>query len=77
MNRDNQVGGVWEYYDVVVDKEMYGIINSIINSNKTIIRSQGDERHQDRTVTSQEKKALQSVLDAYKAMGGNDAQFKL
>ncbi|MFE9276149.1 hypothetical protein ACQKLN_03670 [Paenibacillus glucanolyticus] len=77
VNRDNQVGGVWEYYDVIVDKEMYDIINVIIDSNKTIIRFQGDERHQDRTVTSQEKKALQNVLDAYKAMGGSDAQFKL
>ncbi|MGG3507993.1 hypothetical protein ABES58_21205 [Paenibacillus lautus] len=77
VNRDNQVGGVWEYYDVVVDKDMYDIINAVIKSNKTIIRSQGDERHQDRTVTSQEKKALQNVLDAYKAMGGSEAQFKL
>lgn len=77
VNRDNQIGGVWEYYATLVDGEMYEIINAIINSNKTVIRSQGDERHQDRTVTAQEKQALKNVLDAFKAMGGNDAQFKL
>ncbi|GAB6931565.1 hypothetical protein JCM10914A_55620 [Paenibacillus sp. JCM 10914] len=76
VNRDNQVGGVWEYYDTLVTGELYDIINAVINSNKTVIRSQG-ERYQDRTVTAQEKKALQNVLDAFKAMGGTDAQFKL
>ncbi|MGM1048415.1 MAG: hypothetical protein ACQEXX_20060 [Bacillota bacterium] len=77
VRRDNQVGSVWEYHNVVVTKDTYEMINAIINSKKTVIRSQGDERKQDRTVTDQEKKALQNVLDAFKAMGGTDVQFKL
>lgn len=77
FNRDNQVGSVWEYYTTVVDKEMHDIINAVINSKKTVIRSKGQERHQDRTVTTEEKKALQNVLDAFKALGGNDIQFTL
>ncbi|MFD3261833.1 hypothetical protein ACE3MQ_24855 [Paenibacillus lentus] len=77
INRDNQVGGVWEYYTTIVGKDMHEIITAVINSKKTIIRSEGKERHQDRTVTDEEKKALQNVLDAFKAMGGNDIQFTL
>ncbi|BFH61933.1 hypothetical protein [Paenibacillus azoreducens] len=77
VHRDNDGGEVWEYYSTAVNKDVYEIINAVIKSNKTIIRSQGNERKQDRTVTAKEKAALQHVLDAYRAMGGTDSQFKL
>lgn len=70
IQRDNGYSGVWEYYDGSVSKYEIDMIKAIISSKKTIIRHQGDQFHHDRTVTAAEKKALQNVLDAYKAMGG-------
>ncbi|RJX40847.1 hypothetical protein D3P09_02155 [Paenibacillus pinisoli] len=70
IQRDNGYSGVWEYYDGNVSKYEMEMIKAIISSKKTLIRHQGDQFHYDRTVTAAEKKALQNVLDAYKAMGG-------
>ncbi|MEC0091457.1 hypothetical protein [Paenibacillus macquariensis] len=77
ITKDNDYGEVWEYYSAVVDKNIHEIIQAVISSKKTIIRSQGDDKRNDRTVTTAEKKALQTMLDAFKAMGGSDVQFTL
>lgn len=63
--RDNDYGVVWEYYDSDVNDDTIKMIRDIINSNKTIIRHQGSDKHYDHTVSEQEKKALQNILDAF------------
>jgi hypothetical protein len=71
VKRDNGAVRVWEWIDVPMDKEKYQIIKAIIESKKTILRYQGDTYYQDRIITDTEKQALQNVLNAYEAMGGN------
>lgn len=69
VSRDNYTQ-VWEWYDQPITKEQIKMVQEIIQSNKTILRMQGDTYYKDREITDQEKKALQNVLDAYVAMGG-------
>ena len=68
--RDNDYGRVWEYYDGPVSALEYGLLVSIADSDKTIVRHQGSEKRYDRTVTAKEKQAIKNVLDAYEALGG-------
>jgi hypothetical protein len=46
------------------------MIKAVIDSNKTILRSNGENSVHDREITQEEKTALQNVLDAYKVLGG-------
>lgn len=62
---------VWEWYDVNIDKQKYEIVKAIIGSNKTILRCEGDKYYKDRIITPEEKDAMQNVLDAFVALGGN------
>lgn len=70
VERDNNAD-VWEWYDTDVDSSDIAIIKAVISSKRTIIRCVGRQYHKDRTISEQEKKALQNVLDAYEALGGN------
>lgn len=65
ISRDNDYGEVWEYYDTNATEDTIEMVRDIISSNKTIVRHQGDEKHFDYIVTSNEKKALQNILDAF------------
>jgi hypothetical protein len=46
------------------------MIESIISSKNTKIRYNGQRYHSDRIISNIEKSALQNVLDAYYAFGG-------
>lgn len=70
VERDNGYGGIWEWYDVKLDQNLYNIIKDIISSKNVKIRYNGKQYYKDRTVTEKEKKGLQNILDAYKALGG-------
>lgn len=70
VERDNNAD-VWEWYDTDININNLKIIKAIIESDKAILRCEGKQYYKDRTITSQEKKALQNVLDAYKALGGS------
>lgn len=70
VERDNNAD-VWEWYDTDADKSNIDIIKAIIESDKAVVRYEGKQYYKDRTITSAEKKALQNVLDAFKALGGN------
>lgn len=72
IKRDNDGGGVWEYYDYLATKSDLEMVKKIASSKKTIIRNQGDQHSYDYTVTAKEKIALQRVLDAYEAIGGTE-----
>lgn len=71
IKRDNGYGGVWEWYDIMVNEKELEIIKAIISSNKTILRYEGENRINDRTISKQEKAALRNVLNIYKAIGGS------
>jgi len=70
VERDNNGGGIWEVYDIDLNKDNYEMVKAIISSKKTIIRHQGDEHYADRVITAKEKQGLQNVLDTYEALGG-------
>lgn len=70
FDRNNSHGSMWESIDVLPDLEHKAIIEKIISSKKTILRLNGEDRIADRTISDKEKKALEQVITAYKAMGG-------
>lgn len=70
INTDNGGGEIWEWYDVAVDQEKYTMIENIIKSKNAKIRHEGKQYYKDRTITQKEKQALQNILTAYKALGG-------
>lgn len=71
VERDNGYGGIWEWYDITLDRQTYRIIKDIIHSKSVKIRHNGKQYYKDRTITQTEKKALENMLDAYEALGGN------
>ena len=63
--RDNAYGNVWEVADYEPSDSDVKMLESIINSEETIIRFQGDNYHYDHIVTQAEKDALRDVLTAF------------
>jgi hypothetical protein len=68
--RDNNSNGVWEYYETYIDKDTIDMVRKIANAEKVIIRSSGESRHYDMTLSKQQKQAMQKVLKAYEDAGG-------
>jgi hypothetical protein len=71
VETDNGSGGIWEWYDVVMDNRLYNIVKDVINSKTVKLRCNGKQYYKDRTLTETEKQGLQNILDAYEALGGN------
>lgn len=71
IERDNGVGGIWEWYDESLNSRTYSMIQDIITSKSVKIRHNGKQYYRDRRISSREKSALKNVLDAYEALGGN------
>ncbi len=69
FERDHD-GEIWEWYDEGLSSSDLEMIKAIITSKKSTIRFAGDKYYNDRTISTAEKKALQSVLDAYSVLGG-------
>lgn len=65
VDRDAVNGGVVEIADITAD---VAVLESIANSEKAIIRFQGDDHYYDLTVSSNDKKAIQQTLDAFEYM---------
>jgi hypothetical protein len=59
-----------EWYDCSVDTEKYKMIREIANSNKTIIRYEGENYYDDYEVSQKEKIALQQIITAFEYLGG-------
>lgn len=64
IHRDNNTD-VWEYADVSPDEDDIALLRRIANSNETIVRFEGDDRHYDLTISEEDKQAIKDVLDAY------------
>lgn len=75
--RDNNVNGVWEYYETFIDKDTMAMVQKIANAEKVIIRSEGESRHYDMKLSKQQKLAMQKVLKAYEDAGGLTIMFDI
>jgi hypothetical protein len=64
VERDNDTN-VWEWYDINPTSENLEMLKAISVSKKAIIRCEGDQYHDDRTITASEKTALKKVLIVY------------
>lgn len=63
-------GSVWESFDESASDADLTMVKAVISSKEAILRFSGDQHNNDHQISSQEKKALQNVLDAYVASGG-------
>ncbi|WP_286859412.1 MULTISPECIES: hypothetical protein [Sphingobacterium] len=70
INTDHDGGEIWEWYNAPVDQEKYNMILDIIKSKNVKIRHEGKQYYKDRTITQREKQALQNILTAHEALGG-------
>lgn len=68
ITRDNDGGDVWEYIDVRASSSDIQMLWEIVESEKTIIRFEGDEYYYDFTVSDKDKAAIEDVLLLYELM---------
>jgi hypothetical protein len=68
VDRDNGLGGVWEWSDDLLSKDNLAIVRAIAGSSKATIRYEGKQYYKDREITAQEKAALTDVLGGYLAL---------
>lgn len=71
VERDNGSGAIWEWYDYAAERSDVKLVQAVIASKKTILRYNGQQYYSDREITAAEKQALQNVLDAFVALGGD------
>jgi len=69
FERDND-SKIWEWYDENLSASDLQMIKAVIDSKEAVIRFNGRQYRKDKTITSDQKTALQNVLYAYKALGG-------
>jgi hypothetical protein len=69
IERDNNAD-TWEWHDTTPTARDIEMIRAVIKSKEATIRFHGKQYHDDRPISSTQKKALQRVLDAYQARGG-------
>lgn len=67
VKRDNGSGEIWEWYTTSADAELE-LIKAIIASKSATLRYHGRTYVKDHTITGEEKRALQVMLDAYAVM---------
>ncbi len=68
VTRDNEYGDVWEYVDIDVGNYEIALLESIANSNRTIIRFQGDNYYHDFTVSEADKAAIRQMLNVFQLL---------
>ena len=69
--RDNSASSIWEWYDGAVGRTEVEILKAIASGDQTVVRFNGDTYYNDYVITAAEKKAVQNVLDAFVALGGD------
>jgi flagellar biosynthesis GTPase FlhF len=68
--RNNSSYSIWEWKDVLVDENIWNLINKIAKSEKAMMRYEGQQYYSDRDISTTEKVALRNILSAYQSMGG-------
>jgi len=71
FERDNNSGGIWEWYDETPSDYEVSVLREIADSKSATIRFNGSQYYKDKTITVQQKQAIKDALDAYKALGGS------
>ncbi len=75
VQRDNGIrygqAMVWEWYDYIPSADDISMLDAIATSKSAIIRSYGQQYKSDRTITQQEKAALENVLIEYDALSNS------
>lgn len=65
IDRDNENGLVWEYYNQPAKNTDITWLRAIANSNNAVVRFSGDLYNYDMTISNGDKKAIGYILDAY------------
>ena len=68
---DNSASSVWEWYDGPVGRTEIEMLKAIAAGDQSMVRFNGDTYYSDYVITAAEKKAVQNVLDAFVALGGD------
>lgn len=68
IERDNGGGDIWEWYDVSAGDRELEIAKAIANSKKAVIRHDGRQYYNDRTISAREKQAIKNVLAAHEVL---------
>jgi hypothetical protein len=64
VEQDNSGGDIWEWIDIPVQDRELEILRAIAGSRKAVIRYEGKQYYQDRTISNAEKQAIKNVLAA-------------
>ena len=65
FERDNDGGRIWEWGDLPVRSSTINILSRIADSKSTKVRYTGSQYHNDREITSREKKVIKETLAVY------------
>lgn len=71
FQRDNSAYSVWEWYDGAVTRKEIEMIQALIAADDPVVRFNGQTYYSDYVVTNTERQAMQNVLDAFVALGGD------
>lgn len=65
FQRDNEGGRIWEWGDLEADPASILMLSRLADSKEAKVRYTGRQYHNDRTITSSEKKAIKETLELY------------
>ncbi len=65
VERDNDHGDVWEYYDYSATDADIEMLREIAKSDKTVVRFEGDQYYYDFVMTKEDKNGIKQILKAY------------
>lgn len=71
IERDNDGGDVWEWYDKPVGTEELQLLESIANARSVVIRYEGDQYNKDREISNDEISRLRAVMMANRVLNAN------
>lgn len=69
FERDHRAD-IWEWRDVSPTADDLAMIKAVIQSKEAVVRFNGAQYRADRTISAEQKHALQHVLEAFEAKGG-------
>ena len=72
IKRDNDNGIVWEWYDFYPTNSNLKMMQEVVDSEKTILRHQGDIYYEDRIISNQEKQSIKNILDIYNMLSESE-----
>lgn len=72
IKKDHSGGKIWEWLDRHVGKHEYQMMEAVSNSKSATIRYRGKDYVKDKAITESQKTAFKNVLEAYKALGGEE-----